>query len=40
MQQSALIRAIRGLFLFLIWSVYGFKPVREKELFLRRQKRF
>ena len=31
---------IRGLFLYLIWSVYGFKPMREKELFLRRQKRF
>ena len=40
MQQSAFIRAIRGLILFLIWSVCGFKPMREKELFLRRQKRF
>ena len=40
MQQSALIRVVRGLFLFLIWSVHGFKPMREKELFLCRQKRF
>jgi hypothetical protein len=36
MQPSAFISAIHGLFLFLIWSVYSFKPMREKELFLRR----
>ena len=34
------IRARSVLFLFLIGSVYGFKPMREKKLFLRRQKRF
>ena len=33
-------RVVRGLFLLLIWSVYGFKPMRQKELFLRRQKCF
>lgn len=33
-------RAIRSSFLCLIWSVYGFKPMREKELFLCWQKRF
>ena len=40
MQQSALIRSIRGLFLLLIWSLYRLKPMRQKELFLRRQKCF
>ncbi len=34
------IRIRRVLFLFLIGSIYSFKPMREKKLFLRRQKRF
>src|SRR5439155_13653200 len=34
------IRVRSVLFLFLIWSVYGFKPMGEKELFLCRQKCF
>ena len=40
MKQFRAYRVVRGLFLLLIWSVYRFKPMREKELFLRRQKCF
>ena len=41
LQSTPVRSAVRGvLFLLLIWSVYGFKPMREKELFLRRQKHF
>src|SRR5206468_3509602 len=41
LQSTPVRSAVRRVsFLLLIWSVYGFKPMREKELFLCRQKHF